>query len=100
MTHPTDTDPFTAMAAAAEHIRQGVPEVELEWWAEPSDPDALGEQRRLTITLRQAGRHTVMARAAAEADVLRILKGDGTLVAERAEGDPPLVVPPEWGTDP
>lgn len=52
---PADTDPFMLVAAAAEHVRQGVPEVELEWWADDADPvDGSGLERRLTITMRSA----------------------------------------------
>lgn len=52
---PADQDPFTLMQAAAEHVRNGVPEVELEWWADPEDSDGT-PQRRLTITLRNVDR--------------------------------------------
>lgn len=48
---PADMDPFMLMAAAAEHVANGVPEVELEWWADPVDQDGTPE-RRLTITMR------------------------------------------------
>lgn len=61
---PADQDPFTLMAAAAEHVRNGVPEVELEWWADPEDNDG-SPQRRLTITLRRGDR---WARIQAAAD--------------------------------
>lgn len=48
-----DTDPFTALAAAVEHLRapDGPGEIELEWWADPDDPEQ--PERRFTITLRQ-----------------------------------------------
>jgi len=52
---PADQDPFTLMSAAAEHVANGVPEVELEWWADPEDNDGT-PQRRLTITLRSVDR--------------------------------------------
>ena len=67
---PADRDPFMIMAAAAEHVLNGVPEVELEWWADPEELDGTPE-RRLTITMRNADRWTAIGRSAnavAEAD--------------------------------
>jgi len=84
---PADTDPFTMMAAAAEHVRSGVPEVELEWWADSDE----GDQRRMTVWLRATTRNEVIASAG-----LRIERVDGTVVADHPAGSAPMVVPPEW----
>jgi hypothetical protein len=64
---PADQDPFTLMASAAQHILSGVPEIELEWWADPVDEDGTPE-RRLTITMRGSDRNASI-RAAADAAV-------------------------------
>jgi hypothetical protein len=53
---PAHTDPFLAMAAAAQYIADGaVDEVELEWWADPPE-GATGMEHRMTVTMR-AKRH-------------------------------------------
>jgi hypothetical protein len=62
MTHPADTDPFLAMAAAAQHVLGGVREVELEWWTDSENDD--GPDRRFTINMRGVDRWSAAAHEA------------------------------------
>lgn len=59
MHHPANTDPFTVMAAAAEHVAAGrVQEAELEWGY--TDPE--GNDCRMTLWLRSTDRYERVSR--------------------------------------
>lgn len=81
-------DPVALLYAAAQHVRDGVPEVELEWWE-----DTEGGERRLTVTTRGMSRNAALSGGVERLQV-RNPKGEfvrGHQVPNTPEGleDPP-----------
>lgn len=70
-THPADTPVGLALAMAAEHVHSGVPEVELEWWADD------GMERRFTITVRGMDRNGSLRLGAEQVDALQVRDAAG-----------------------
>lgn len=68
---PADTPVGLALAMAAEHVHSGVPEVELEWWADD------GTERRLTITVRRMDRNQALRLGAEQAENIHVRNAAG-----------------------
>lgn len=67
---PETMPPNLAISIAAEHVRSGVPEIELEWWS-----DIEGDERRFTVSVRRTDRNASLRYSASRA----ILAQDGDM---------------------